>query len=142
MSVTQKDHGPLGLPTAGRSRFVSTLGWPVATALVALLVAAPILAVLWSLTQTSGDAWAHLGTTVLPGYVGNTLLLMVLVGIMTILLGVGSAWLIVSFEFPGQRILSWALVLPLAMPGYIIAYVYTDLLAGRRGTTPFLQSAP
>lgn len=128
MSVTQKDHGSSGIPPSGRPRFASTLGWPVATALVALLVAAPILAVLWSLTQTSGDAWVHLGSTVLPGYVGNTLLLMVLVGIMTILLGVGSAWLIVSFEFPGQRILSWALVLPLAMPGYIIAYVYTDLL--------------
>ncbi len=128
MSVTQKDHGLSGMPAAARPSFGQVLGWPVATALVALLVAAPILAVLWSLTQTSGDAWAHLSSTVLPGYVGNTLLLMLLVAVMTMLLGVGSAWLIVSFEFPGQRVLSWALVLPLAMPGYIIAYVYTDLL--------------
>ena len=109
MSVTQKDHGLSGMPAAARPSFGQVLGWPVATALVALLVAAPILAVLWSLTQTSGDAWAHLSSTVLPGYVGNTLLLMLLVAVMTMLLGVGSAWLIVSFEFPGQRVLSWAL---------------------------------
>lgn len=102
--------------------------WGVATGLLGLFVAAPILAVLWSLTQGSGDTWVHLLQTVLPGYVANTLLLMVLVGLMTMALGVGSAWLVVSFQFPGQRILSWALVLPLAMPGYIIAYVYTDLL--------------
>jgi iron(III) transport system permease protein len=128
MSVTQKDHLRRVLPQEKPSWDIASIAWPLATALVALVVAAPILAVLWSLTQASGDAWAHLGATVLPGYVGNTLLLMALVGVMTILLGVGSAWLIVSFEFPGQRILSWALVLPLAMPGYIIAYVYTDLL--------------
>lgn len=102
--------------------------WRVASSLVGLFVAAPLLAVLWSLTQSSGGAWAHLLDTVLPLYVVNTGLLMVLVGVMTTLLGVGSAWLVVTFKFPGQRILSWALVLPLAMPAYIIAYVYTDLL--------------
>jgi iron(III) transport system permease protein len=115
--------------------------WGVATGLLCLWVAAPILAVLWSLTLTSGDAWAHLLQTVLPGYMANTLLLMVLVGLMTAALGVGSAWLVVTFKFPGQRIFSWALVLPLAMPGYIIAYVYTDLLEFAGPVQTLLRSA-
>lgn len=125
MSVTQKDHVPFEPVPQARSK---GHGWQLATGLIAFLVAAPIIAILWSLTQASGGAWAHLASTVLPGYVLNTLLLMALVGIMTMLLGVGSAWLVVSFTFPFQRMLSWALVLPLAMPAYIIAYVYTDLL--------------
>ncbi|MEQ9517958.1 MAG: iron ABC transporter permease [Parvibaculum sp.] len=107
---------------------LTALLWRVVPALVALLVAAPIMSVLWSLTNLSGDTWQHLAQTVLPTYVANTLLLMALVGVMTFCLGVGAAWIIVSFRFPGDRIVSWALVLPLAMPGYIIAYVYTDLL--------------
>ncbi len=102
--------------------------WRAGPGLMGLFVAAPILAVLWSLTQSAGGAWAHLFDTVLPLYVVNTALLMGLVGAMSALLGVGSAWAVVTFRFPGQRILSWALVLPLAMPAYIIAYVYTDLL--------------
>ncbi len=128
MSVTQKDHISPGARSWWPSAGTSSLVWRVVPALLALMVAAPIFSVLWSLTDLSGDTWQHLAQTVLPTYVANTLLLMMLVGIMTFCLGVGAAWIIVSFRFPGDRILSWALVLPLAMPGYIIAYVYTDLL--------------
>ncbi|MGB0630666.1 MAG: ABC transporter permease [Alphaproteobacteria bacterium] len=74
------------------------------------------------------NIWPHLLDTVLPGYVVNTLELMVGVALGTILIGVTAAWLITMCEFPGRRIFEWALVLPLAMPAYVVAYVYTDIL--------------
>lgn len=125
MAVTEKNDTGKGR-SAGR-RF-DLLAWNSATFLISLIVVAPALAVLISLTQSSGDIWAHLLDTVLPTYVANTLALMFLVGCLSALIGVGGAWLIVSFDFPGKKTLSWGLVLPLAMPAYITAYVYTDLL--------------
>ena len=61
-------------------------------------------------------------------YIVNSLLLMLGVGAGTLLLGASSAWLTALCEFPGRRVFSWALLLPLAMPAYIIAYTYTGLL--------------
>jgi iron(III) transport system permease protein len=58
----------------------------------------------------------------------ETVLLLAGVGMLTVVVGVGSAWLVTAFEFPGRRILDWALLLPLAMPTYIVAYAYLDLL--------------
>lgn len=129
MSVTEKDRFPPG-PTIGermKQRFGS--GWTVAALAVALVALAPSLTVLWSLTAPASENWAHLSATVLPTYVWNTLKLMGLVALITAFIGVGTAWLVVSTRFPGQRILNWALVMPLATPGYIVAYVYTDLLS-------------
>ncbi|ABS61800.1 binding-protein-dependent transport systems inner membrane component [Parvibaculum lavamentivorans DS-1] len=110
-----------------KQRFGS--GWTVAALAVALVALAPSLTVLWSLTAPASENWAHLSATVLPTYVWNTLKLMGLVALITAFIGVGTAWLVVSTRFPGQRILNWALVMPLATPGYIVAYVYTDLLS-------------
>lgn len=95
---------------------------------VALLLALPILVVAASVLQPAGEAWRHIADTVLARYVGNTALLVVLVagGVMSI--GVVSAWLVASYRFPGARVLEWALVLPLAMPAYVMAYAYTDWL--------------
>jgi len=95
---------------------------------VALLLALPILVVAASVLQPAGEAWRHIADTVLARYVGNTALLVVLVagGVMSI--GVISAWLVASYRFPGARVLEWALVLPLAMPAYVMAYAYTDWL--------------
>lgn len=129
MSVTEKDRHAGG-PTLGehmKRRFGS--GWTAAALAVALVVLSPSLVVLWSLAAPASPNWAHLSATVLPTYIANTLKLMALVAVMTAIVGVGTAWLTVSTRFPGQRVLNWALVLPLATPGYIVAYVYTDLLA-------------
>ncbi len=73
-------------------------------------------------------AWQHLASTMLPEYIGNTLLLMLLVGGLAGFLGISTAWLVATCRFPGQRYLAWMLVLPLAAPAYVIAYAYTDLL--------------
>jgi iron(III) transport system permease protein len=95
---------------------------------IALFLALPIVAVLASLVHPAGETWSHLAATVLARYAGNTALLLVLVAAGVMSIGVTSAWLIASYRFPGARALEWALMLPLAMPAYVMAYAYTDWL--------------
>ncbi|MEO1658392.1 MAG: iron ABC transporter permease [Pseudomonadota bacterium] len=102
--------------------------WMLVALLVAGLALVPILAVAQSLVFGSGDAFGHLVSTILPSYVFNTALLMLLVGVLSTVIGVGTAWLVSSSAFRGRRFWSWVLVLPIAAPAYIIAYLYTDLL--------------
>ena len=97
--------------------------------LIGLLVGLPVLSVVTHLFFGGGEStWAHLASTVLSEYVANSLLLAVGVGGGVALVGVSTAWLTAMTQFPGRRVLEWALLLPLAMPAYVIAYVYTDLL--------------
>ena len=101
----------------------------VLTVLIALLVALPLVGLLLQALRPDDQAvWRHLADTVLADYALNSLLLALGVGLGTALLGTGSAWLVSRYQFPGQRSLEWALLLPLAMPTYVIAYVYTDAL--------------
>ena len=102
--------------------------WLFSSLTTALLVGLPILSVLYLALFPEENAWAHLANTVLPHYLSNTLVLMVGVVTMTFFVGTGAAWLISMYEFPGKRWLSWALLLPFAVPAYVVAYVYTDLL--------------
>ena len=102
------------------------LGW--ASVITAALVLAPIAAVVCNIFLPSEATWSHLVSTVLPEYIWNTLRLIFLVAMGVILFGVTAAWLVTAYRFPGQRVLEWALVLPLAMPAYVMAYAYTDWL--------------
>ena len=106
------------------------LGWlGVSAVLVACLMALPILSVATNtLLPGTPGTWPHLASTVLPGYIGTTIWLCLGVGSLAALIGVGAAWLVTHFEFPLRRSLEWALVLPLAMPAYVMAYAYTDAL--------------
>lgn len=106
----------------------STDLWTVGTLVIAALVAAPIISVLLLATSPSDEIWHHLVSTVLPRYIQTTLLLMIGVGICTATIGIGTAWLVTLCSFPGRRIFEWALLLPLAIPTYVVAYVYTDIL--------------
>ncbi|WP_043175071.1 ABC transporter permease, partial [Burkholderia ambifaria] len=72
--------------------------------------------------------WKHLGAFVLPQALANTLLLLAGVGAIVTVVGTGCAWLVTAYDFPGRRILTWALLLPLAVPTYIVAFAYLDLL--------------
>ena len=110
--------------------FHQTVRWGAAALSIgiAALLALPILWVAGSALQPGGDAWRHIAGTVLGPYVANTGLLLGLVACGVISIGVLSAWLIASYRFPGARLLEWALVLPLAMPAYVMAYAYTDWL--------------
>ena len=96
---------------------------------VALLVGMPIASVLLNVfSGGTGDTWTHMAATVLPEYIGNTLVLCLGVGLGVIVVGVVTAWLTAMHDFPGRRVFEWALVLPLAVPAYVLAYVYTDFL--------------
>lgn len=95
---------------------------------MALLVAVPIVFVAASVLAPASETWRHLVDTVLAEYVANTLWLLLGVACGVLALGVTSAWLVTTYRFPGRGLMEWALVLPLAMPAYVIAYAYTDAL--------------
>ena len=104
-------------------------GLLILAAVVAGLIGLPVASVLAHVFDGgTSDVWRHLAATVLPEYVGNTLWLCLGVGAGTVAVGVSTAWLTAMHRFPGSRIFEWALVLPLAVPAYVLAYVYTDFL--------------
>jgi iron(III) transport system permease protein len=103
-------------------------GWAVSTLLVALVVSLPVLCIPYLAFFPSENIWPHLAATVLPRYVATTLGLMLGVTVGVLTLGVSCAWLVTMCRFPGRTIFEWALLLPLAVPAYVIAYVYTDML--------------
>jgi len=116
------------LPALSRRLIPSFTPWTALLLGVALIVAMPVLAVLAHILMPSGGVWQHLASTVLPRYLTNTLFLVVTVGLGTLVIGTGTAWLVVMCRFPGRRLFEWALLLPLAVPTYVIAYAYTDFL--------------
>ncbi|MBV6273657.1 iron ABC transporter permease [Alcaligenaceae bacterium CGII-47] len=102
--------------------------WNLGLILIAACVAAPVLSLLGLAWQGSIEHWSHLLVYVLPEATIQTLLLLLGVGVLSACLGVGSAWLMTAYNFPLRRTLSWALLLPLAVPTYIVAYAYLDIL--------------
>ncbi|WP_421210758.1 ABC transporter permease [Aeromonas enteropelogenes] len=107
---------------------MKNFGWITGSWATALLLALPVLALVFSAFSADGDLFRHLADTVLPAYLGNTLGLVIGVVLLSLLFGVPTAWLVAMCQVPGRRALQWALMLPMAMPSYIVAYVYTDLL--------------
>ncbi len=98
--------------------------WIISAGLVALLVATPILVVLASLLTPSFEIWAHLWKTQLLELIWNTLRLISGVGLGVLILGTGLAWLVTMYRFPGRGIFEWLLILPLAIPAYVIGFVF------------------
>lgn len=103
-------------------------GWLTGAVLIGLAVLAPVLTLVWWALGGDLSHWRHLATYVLPQALANTAMLLAGVGVLVTLLGTGSAWLVTAYEFPSRRALTWALLLPLAVPTYIIAFAYLDLL--------------
>ena len=102
--------------------------WLLASCFAAGVVLLPVGSVLLSTGTDTDGAWAHLASTRLPTYLLNTVILTVCVCALAALLAIPTAWLVAMYEFPGRRVLSWALLLPLAVPAYLAAYALTDLL--------------
>jgi len=98
--------------------------WTLGSLFVALLVAVPVLVVAASVFAPAGEVWRHLARTVLGIYVANSLGLMLGVGLGTFVLGVACAWLVVMCRFPGRGLFEWALLLPFAVPAYVVAFTY------------------
>lgn len=95
---------------------------------IAALIITPVLFVLSSIFAPTRAVWDHLASTVLTGYITNSLWLILGVGCGVLVLGVSTAWLVTMCRFPGGRMFEWLLILPLAAPAYLLAYVYTELL--------------
>ena len=115
-----------------RRPLLSSLSWPSAgLAVVTALLLLPVLMVLASWLQWSADSAAilrEMAQSVLPDYAWTSVLLCLLVGAGVVVLGTGTALAVSLFDFPGRKTLEWALLLPLAMPAYVVAYAYTDFL--------------
>ncbi len=101
---------------------VSVRGWQLASLMVALVALAPIAVVVLTWLTPAADVWQHLGATVLPELLRNTGILLVGVGFGVAIVGVGLAWLVATCDFPGRRFFDWALMLPLAVPAYVLAF--------------------
>ncbi len=124
-------------PTPTATEFFSRLAnqrrllldrWTVGTLLVAVLIATPLVAVFGLALAPSDDVWSHLVSTVLGKYVSTTLFLVLGIGLGTTVIGTGTAWLVTMCRFPGRAVFNWALLLPLAVPAYVLAFVITDQL--------------
>ncbi len=101
--------------------------WKPSIILVAIVFSIPILTIASSIFEPSGENWQHIKQTVLPEYLTNSGLLVLGVTLGTLLMGVSTAWLTAMCRFPGKSLFVWLLLLPLAMPAYIIAYTYTGM---------------
>ncbi len=141
MESTGADHGHASIPGNSPERSVNhgllvlraipRRNWnviSVVAAVAACVLAVPVIVVLSSVFTPSRDTWSHLAATVLPEYIGNTLWLTLWVGIGVTVIGVATAWITTLCRFPGRGFFEWALILPLAIPAYVMAYAYTDFL--------------
>ena len=125
-------------PAPGARHWSITQGVCVAFAIaIALLVLAPLANLVRIAIQGDPDIWPHLAAYVIPESLRQTALLLAGVAGVTATVGIGTAWLVTTFDFPGRNALTWLLPLPLAIPTYIVAYVYADVL----GTLGPVQSA-
>ncbi|CZF83594.1 Sulfate transport system permease protein CysW [Grimontia celer] len=104
-----------------QNRFLKASSW-----VFSLLLVLPILAIFYTSLGESDEVFGHLMSTVMGTYTLNTALLVLGTVSLSLLMGIPSAWLMANYAIPGDRWLQWALVLPLAMPGYIVGYIYTD----------------
>ncbi|MBP0614895.1 ABC transporter permease [Jiella mangrovi] len=120
--------GTLRIPARIRRRGKGDGGYLATAFALAALVAMPFVALVWLALSGSSSNWSHLATTILPEASIVTAQLMLGVALVTGTVGAVTAWLVASFEFPGRRFFSWALVLPLAVPTYIAAYCFVEFL--------------
>ncbi|WP_417539267.1 ABC transporter permease [Marinobacter sp.] len=102
--------------------------WLFSAALTTAIVALPVLSVIFLAFFPEENIWPHLLDTTLPRYLVTTIKLMAGVGAITLVIGLSTAWAVTMCEFPGRKFFEWAMLLPFAVPAYVIAYVYTSLL--------------
>ncbi|MCY3769072.1 MAG: iron ABC transporter permease [Gammaproteobacteria bacterium] len=114
--------------TLKSSRFNGAGPWWATTFGVAAIAVFPILAIFWFAFFPAENIWPHLIATSLPAYLSNTLGLMAGVGVLVFGIGVSTAYVVTNYHFPLRKYFEWLLLLPLAVPAYVIAYLYTDIL--------------
>ena len=102
--------------------------WTIGVGAVAAVMSLPLATIVYLALSPAAGVWPHLMRTVLPGALADTLLLLAGVSVLTLAFGTGTAWLVTMYRFPGRALIDRLLVLPLAMPTYIVAYCYVELL--------------
>src|SRR5215470_20160530 len=122
--VRHEIHQGYGIGPLVKTRFS---GWTLAALVIAGLLVVPIVSVLSSFLTPAGEVWRHLWRTQLVELITNTVLLLVGVGGGTLVVGTGLAWLVVYHRFPGRAFFEWALILPLAIPAYVLGFVFLGL---------------
>src|SRR5829696_7332326 len=128
MSVVDTSRPSPGLRSQRFAHWRHDWPWVAGVAVIAALAAAPVLSIALLAFAAEGDPWPHLAATVLPAALLDTALLLGGVAAVTIVIGVSTAWLVTAYDFPARRSLEWALLLPLAVPTYIIAYASVEIL--------------
>jgi len=103
-------------------------GAVVFSGVLAVVISIPLIALLPAAAEPAGEFWRHLVSTVLPDYIVNSLLLAVGVALVAGISGAVTGWIVALYRFPGDALFGWALLLPLAFPAYILAFLYTDVL--------------
>jgi iron(III) transport system permease protein len=102
-------------------------GWTVAAVASVVLLSLPLAVVAAGVLAPASDTWSHVVATVLSDYVINSVRLVVGAGVLALVIGMATAWLVTAYEFPGRRFFEWGLILPLAVPAYIAAYTYAGM---------------
>lgn len=118
---------PVAAAETFKPRLTSETLWTAAAVGAAILLSMPLFAVVWLAFSGTESVWPHLAATVLPTALSNTLLVMFGTGALALLIGTAAAWIITMHRFPGRELADRLLVLPLAMPAYIVAYAYVEL---------------
>jgi iron(III) transport system permease protein len=106
----------------------STIRWTAAAVVIVVLLSLPVLVIVGGLLRPASETWTHVAQTVLSSYAVNSAYLVAGAGLLTLVVGVTTAWLVSAYDFAGRRVFEWALILPLAVPAYIAAYTYAGML--------------
>ena len=110
----------------GIRRTATERGLSLFAIVLGLVLALPLLTIIYLAATPKENVWPHLIATVLPGFIWQTLVLLAGVGAVTFVIGTGVAWLVTMCSFPLRRMFQWASLVPMAAPGYIVAYTYVD----------------
>ena len=111
------------------------------TLAITLVIMVPLLVVIVEFSRPATHIWQHFVSSLLPGYLRNTVILLAGTGMLTFLLGTGAAWLVSMYRFPGRQFLAWALVMPIAIPAYINGYTWAGMLDYTSPLYTFLRNS-
>jgi iron(III) transport system permease protein len=102
--------------------------WIIATLAITLIILVPLFIVVFEFFRPATVIWQHFISSLIPGYLVNSILLLAGTGICTFITGTGTAWLVSMYSFPGRRFLSWALVMPFTIPAWILGFTWAGML--------------
>lgn len=134
-------NSPIAKIALRKNRAPIAWSWLSVSLVLGVLLSVPLMLVLARVFMPGTEAWQHIVDNLLFQYTGNSIILCILTGTLALLIGVSAAWFISRYRFPGKRWLEWALILPLALPSYIVAYSYAGILSFTGPIYNFIREA-